>query len=112
MTRNNADFEGGAGKFDHPMYEGGDQPMYRWMHQGEYDKAQSTGFFKQGINAARVPQNGYSEPTHVLVKFAAQPKGVWSNKYQPGRENKEPFYQARQPISFEHGEIVDKGRKA
>jgi hypothetical protein len=95
--------------FNHPLYEGGDQPMYRWMHQGEYDEAKSNGFFKPNRNSSPTPQNAYSEPTHVLVKFAAQPKGVWRKKDLEGRQA--AFYVNPEPIPFEHGTIVDKGRK-
>jgi hypothetical protein len=108
MGRNNADFKGGTGEFTHPLYDGGDQPMYRWMHPGEYDEAKSTGFFKPNRNSSPTPQNAYSEPTHVLVKFAAQPRGVWRKKSSEGRQAN--FYVNPEPISFEHGTIVDKGR--
>lgn len=108
MGANTADFHGGTGKFDHPLYEGGDQPMYRWMHQGEYDEAQAAGFFKRNRNSSPTPQSVYSEPTHVLVKFAAQPKGVWRKKDLEGRQSE--FYVNPEPIPFKHGTIVDKGR--
>ena len=83
--------------------------MYRWMHRGEWDAAQSAGFFKRYRNTAPTPQNTYSEPDHVLVKFAAQPRGVWKKKALEGRESQ--FYVNPKPIPFEHGEIIDKGRK-
>lgn len=103
MTRNNADFF-------HPLYEGGEQPMYRWMHQGEWDEAQSNGEFKPNRNVSPTPQNAYSDKDHVLVKFAVQPKGVWRKKDVEGRQAN--FYVNPKPIPFEHGEIVDRGRKA
>lgn len=102
MGRSNAEFF-------HPLYEGGEQPMYRWMHQGEWDEAKTAGFFKPRRNVAPTPQNAYSENDHVLVKFTS-PKGRWRKKSMEGRES--GFYMNQDPIPFEHGEIVDKGRKA
>ena len=101
MTRNNADFF-------HPLYEGGDQPIYRWMHQGDYDEAQKAGVFKSNRNASPTPQDVYSEPTHVLVKFTS-PLGRWRKKDLEGRQSK--FYVNPAPIPFDHAEIVDRGRK-
>ena len=109
MTRNNADFQGGNDQFSHPLFEDGDQPMYRWLHPAQYDEAKSTGFFRPGINAALTPQNVYSDDDHLLVKFAAQPKGIWRKKDLEGRQA--DFYTTRNAIPFEHAEVVDKGRK-
>ncbi|CAB4124057.1 hypothetical protein UFOVP45_128 [uncultured Caudovirales phage] len=102
MGRNNADFR-------HPLYEGGERPMYRWMHQGEYDEAQSAGEFKARRNVSPQPQDTYSEKDHVLVKFTS-PTGRWRKKDLEGRQAN--FYMNNEPIPFEHGQIVDKGRKA
>ena len=83
--------------------------MYRWMHQGEYDEAQSAGFFKTNRNSSPTPQDAYSEPTHVLVKFTSPP-GRWRKKDLEGRQSQ--FYVNPEPIPFEHAEVIDRGRKA
>jgi hypothetical protein len=96
-------------QFSHPLYDGGDQPMYRWMHHSEWDEAQATGEFKANRNASPTQQDVYSEPEHVLVKFAAQPRGVWRKKDLEGRQS--AFYVNPQAIPFEHGGVVARGRQ-
>ena len=72
-------------QFTHPLYEGGDQPMYRWMHHEEYDEAQETGSFKLNRNSSPTPQDAYATQHSVLVKFNSAP-GRFRKKDLEGRQ--------------------------
>ena len=102
MTRNNADFQAGAVHPSHPLWEGGEQPMYRWMHHGEYDEAQAKGVFKSNRNASPTPSNAYEDNEHVLVKFNGAP-GRFISKDQKN------FYLSKDSIPFEEATIVKAG---